>query len=241
MTSSTRSFFIPVTPNIDRRRQSDDGRILATLVSLKKLSNVSFEIHISSKGSVVYDKHFTDFAEWMQSHDLDVKKTTSENLSAYLQDLSEWKVRPSILWSRRTRYLARYCTVNNWAFELRLSAIKKTLLTKYSIQPDLSLPTSLLKQNKKKSHLLSRPGVCRFADQDYITHKLAALVMIHGGVRRDEATWLLWGDVTRYHSHLVIKITESKTDAFRKGFTFYCMANDDKTLCRTALYDAYKA
>ena len=56
-----------------------------------------------------------------------------------------------------------------------------------------------------------------------------------------EATSLLFGDVTRFESHLVVRITESKTDQGASGHSFFAAACSDKSICPVALFDKYKA
>ena len=97
----------------------------------------------------------------------------------------------------------------------RLSAVKKILLVEHNCSPDLSLPTALLKRKSethlpKKSPVFSpvelRATLSLLGDDLHITHKLAVLMMIHGGLRRDEATHLLWGDIEVFATHLVVKV-----------------------------------
>src|SRR5690606_23037957 len=92
---------------------------------------------------------------------------------------------------------------------LKLSAVKKQLLCQSNITPNLALVTALLKQ--KSSMYSSRKGpifnmddiktTLPQLDDGHLHIKLAVIFMIHGGLRREEACRLTFGDVQRFDTH----------------------------------------
>ena len=87
----------------------------------------------------------------------------------------------------------------------RLSMVKKSVLVHHGVLIDPTLAQEMLKQasatHKKKKSAVFTPqkiaeAFANLGDSDYIVHKLAAVLMLHGGLRRDEICHLTWSDIT---------------------------------------------
>jgi hypothetical protein len=186
---------------------------------------------IPVRSAAVYEKHYSEFEKWMKDNGLQPSTTTGENLAAYVQHLSS-SYAASTMWSR-------------------FSAVKKGLIKTFGASPDVALATAVLKAKAathvpKKASTFTRDSLGlafeSLSDEKFIHGKLAVILMIHGALRRDEATNLLWGDVKRFDDHLQVFIRTSKVDQAGAGWHFFAMANlDQPELCPIRIFDSYSA
>ena len=185
---------------------------------------------VPAKSSAIYQKYFEDFEGWTKEMGRNIKETDGMVLTAYLQDRSS-KWAASTLWSR-------------------VSGIKKCLLAKHGIKIDTELSNAFMKRKSadhrpKQASTFSADDLRRvfasMAESDaFLCHRLAILLQLHGGLRLEEATSILIGDLVRTDRHIEVNIRSSKTDQKADGFRFLAVAFPaEPTMCPVAVYDKY--
>ena len=109
--------------------------------------------------------------------------------------------------------------------------------------------TLFLKQKSKlhkpkKASVFTREQMDEFLnsapDNEYLQHKLVALLVIYGGLRKSEAVELLWEDIQNEANKLKVTIKVSKTDQSEQGFIYFAIGNQNKKLCPVYYFQMYK-
>ena len=185
---------------------------------------------VPERSSAIYEKYFQDFELWMKDIGKSITETDGMTLTAYLQDRSS-KWAASTLWSR-------------------VSGIKKCLLAKHGLKVDTELSNAFMKRQSAKhrpkqaatfsSDDLKRVFVSMAESDAFLCHRLAILLQLHGGLRLEEATNILVGDLVRTDRYIEVNVRKSKTDPMGDGFKFLAVAfPSEPTMCPVVVLDRY--